>query len=85
MIGLLRVIFVFAIVYMVIRFLTRHIFPLLLGNYVSRKMSEMQQNHQGNYNSRRKHEGEVTIDGKPGQKKRYSKDTGEYVDFEEIK
>ncbi len=84
MIGLLRVIFVFAIVYMVVRFLTRHLFPLLLGTYVNKKMSEMQQNQQA-YSSQKKREGEVTIDVKPDKKKRYSEDTGEYVDFEEIK
>lgn len=85
MIGLLRVIFVFAIIYMVIRFLTRHIFPLLLGNYVNRKMSDMQREQQDHYNSQRRREGEVTINNNPSTKKKYPKDTGEYVDFEEIK
>ena len=85
MIGLLRVIFVFAIVYMVLRFLTKHIFPLLLGNYVSRKMSDMQQNQQDYYNAQKKREGEVNIDAKPDSKKKYPKDSGEYIDFEEVK
>lgn len=83
MIGLLRVIFVFAIVLMVIRFVTRYILPLLLGTYVNKKMSEMHQNQQTHYN--RKREGEVTIDVKPDKNKNYRKDSGEYVDFEEIK
>ena len=65
---------------MVIRFLTKHIFPILLGNYVNRKMSDVHQGQQ-----QKKREGEVNIDVKPDNKKRYSKDTGEYVDFEEIK
>ena len=85
MIGLLRLIFVFAIVYMVIRFFTRHIFPLLLGTYVNKKMSEMHQNKQANSSSQKKREGEVNIDVKPESNKRYPKDSGEYVDFEEIK
>ena len=85
MIGLLRIIFVFAIVYMVIRFLTRHLFPLFLGTYVNKKMSEMHQQQQSNNNSQRKREGEVTIDAKPERKKKFSNDSGEYVDFEEIK
>jgi hypothetical protein len=85
MIGLLRVIFVFAIVYMVIRFLTRHLFPLFLGNFVNRKMSEMQDQQQAYYNKQQKREGEVSIDVKPDKKKKFSKDSGEYVDFEEIK
>ncbi|HEY4785246.1 MAG TPA: DUF4834 family protein [Bacteroidales bacterium] len=84
MIGLLRIIFVFAIIYMVIRFLTRHIFPLLLGTYVNKKMSEMHQSQQAYYNAQQKREGEITIDNKPDKKKRYSQNTGEYVDFEEI-
>ncbi len=85
MIGLLRVIFVFAIVYMVIRFLTRHLFPLFLGTYVNKKMSEMHDQQQAYYNKQRKREGEVTIDVKPDRKKKFSDNSGEYVDFEEIK
>jgi hypothetical protein len=85
MIGLLRVIFVFAIVLMVIRFFTRHVFPLLLGTYVNKKMSDMHQNQQAQYNNQKKREGEVTIDVKPEKGKTYPKDSGEYVDFEEIK
>lgn len=85
MIGLLRIIFVFAIVYMVLRFLTRHLFPLLLGTYVNRKMEDMQRQQQAYYDNQRKRDGEVTIDAKPDKKKKFSKDSGEYVDFEEIK
>jgi hypothetical protein len=85
MIGLLRIIFVFAIVYMVLRFLTRHLFPLLLGTYVNKKMADMQQQQQAYYNRQHKSEGEVTIDVKPDKKKKFSKDSGDYVDFEEIK
>lgn len=85
MIGLLRIIFVFAIVLMVIRFLTRYLFPLFLGTYVNKKMSDMHQNQQAHYNNQKKREGEVTIDVKPEKGKTYPKDSGEYVDFEEIK
>ena len=85
MIGLLRVIFVFAIVYMAIRFLTKLLFPMLLGTYVNKKMSDMNSQQQAYKNAQKKREGEVTIDAKPENKKKYSKDSGEYVDFEEIK
>jgi hypothetical protein len=48
-------------------------------------MSEMQQN-QENYRPRQqKREGEVIIDLKPSEKKKYPDNTGDYVDFEEIK
>jgi len=85
MIGLLRILFVFAIVYMVIRFLTRLLFPLFLGTYVNKKMSEMNKQQRAYNDAQRKREGEVTIDSKPEKKKKYSKNSGEYVDFEEIK
>jgi hypothetical protein len=85
MIGLLRVIFVFAIVYMVIRFVTKLLFPIFLGTYVNKKMSDMNEQQKAYYNAQRKREGEVNIDVKPEKKKKYSKNSGEYVDFEEIK
>jgi hypothetical protein len=85
MIGLLRTILILGIIYIIFRFLTRHVFPLLLGNYVNHKMSEMEQRQQSYNKKKQRSEGEVTIDYKPKNKKQYSDNSGEYVDFEEIK
>ncbi len=70
---------------MIFRFLTRYVFPLLLGNYVNHKMSEMDQRQQSYNKQKQRREGEVTIDYKKKNKKQYSNNSGEYVDFEEIK
>jgi len=48
-------------------------------------MSDMHQNQQASNNKQKKREGEVTIEVKPEKGKTYPKDSGEYVDFEEIK
>jgi hypothetical protein len=82
---LLEKLVIFVIILLVIRFFVRNLLPLLLGSYLKKKMSEMQQN-QDNYRPRQqRREGEVIIDLKPSEKKKYPDNTGDYVDFEEIK
>jgi hypothetical protein len=54
---------------------------MFLGYYVKKKMSEMEQNQ----NNNNKKAGEVTINENLKNKKHYSKNSGEYIDFEEIK
>ena len=85
MIGLLRYLVIFGIIYIIFRFLTRYVFPLLLGSYMNQKMSEMEQRQQAYNKRKQQREGEVTIDYTPKNKKRFSNNSGEYVDFEEIK
>jgi hypothetical protein len=82
---LLRGLVILLIVYLVFRFLARQILPLLLGDYISKKMSEMQQNQNANKNYHKQREGEVTIEANVEGKKKYSKNSGEYVDYEEVK
>lgn len=43
----------------------------------------MQQQQHAHQNKKR--EGEVTVESSAGSKKRFSKDAGEYIDFEEVK
>jgi len=61
--------------------------PTLLGNFVNRKMedftSRSQQFDKNQQNKKR--EGDVTIKYTSETKKHYSQDSGEYVDYEEIK
>lgn len=84
--GLLRIIIIFFIVYYIFKLFTRYILPALLGNFIKSRMSEMNKhNNQKNESSKRK-EGETVIDSASQQnKKHYPKNTGEYIDFEEIK
>jgi sortase (surface protein transpeptidase) len=87
MAGLLRVFLIFALVYLVLKILFRYIFPVLLTKFISRKMKEMTKKAQNfqNQQQNRKNVGEVTIEYEPSAKKQFSKDSGEYIDFEEIK
>jgi hypothetical protein len=71
--------------YILLRFFVRYLFPFLLGSYVNKKMSEMGQNHQSGNKRKQPRDGEVTIDYQPKNKKQYADDTGEYIDYEEIK
>ncbi len=84
MIGLFRLFFIFGIIYVIYKFLTRYLFPLLLGNFINRNFSQMHGDHSSNGGQNAHREGEVTINNVNPKKKRNNKNTGEYVDFEEI-
>lgn len=45
----------------------------------------MNHNTSSDQHPQQRREGEVTIDASSGSKKKFSKNTGDYVDFEEIK
>ena len=86
MIHLFNFLLVFGIVYIILRFILRYILPLLLGHYINRKVNEMGGQGQTSHGKTNRHEGDVTINYSDGNnKKHYSKDKGEYIDFEEIK
>jgi hypothetical protein len=80
---MLKILFIFILIYVVLRVFVKYIFPALLGNYINKKMTEMHQQQQSYQNNNR--EGDVTINTSENNKKKYSKNTGEYIDFEEVK
>jgi hypothetical protein len=82
---MLRIIFIFILIYIALKLFAKYLFPTLLGNYINKKVSEMHQQQQSYQNHNRNREGDVTIDATKDGKKKYSKDTGEYIDFEEVK
>lgn len=71
---LLRTILIIILVYYLFRFIFRYVIPFLLITFVRR--SKRNENHQ-------KKNGEVSIDYIP-EKKEYTHEIGEYVDFEEV-
>ena len=82
--ALLRTIVIFFIIFYVIRLFTRYILPSLFANYMNDKMNEFAKKQKRYQEQARKHEGEVTIDYAPNQKK--GKPTkGDYVDYVEVK
>jgi hypothetical protein len=82
-IGFFRTLIIITIIYFALRFIFRIVIPIILGNYLNRKVSQAQNHYHQNEYSRR--EGEVTINNSSKHDKKYKNNEGEYVDFEEIK
>ena len=84
--GLLRTLFIFVIVYYFFRFAARVFGPLL----IKKAVHKMQQKAQKQYKASQKtetsatKEGETIIDKKPNSTNQGNNSVGEYVDFEEI-
>jgi len=86
--ALLRTILILFIIFYVIRLFTRYILPSLFYNYMDGKMNEFskqqQKKQQRQREHARKHEGEVTIDYKPGGHAKGKPGKGDYVDYVEV-
>ena len=78
--GLFEVIGIMVVLYIVLKFVGRLLFPLL----VKKAVHNMQARQSTYSNTQSKAEGEVTIEKKQGQQGRHKKTEGEYVDFEEV-
>jgi len=88
LVRLFRTIFVIFLIYYVFKFLSRYIFPLLLKNWVDKKMGQFQ--NQSQFNNQQKeeqfakeHEGEIKIKSN-AKSKTETEGIGDEVDFEEI-
>ncbi|WP_321369224.1 DUF4834 family protein [uncultured Draconibacterium sp.] len=82
LVGFLRTLVIIAVIYFGFRFIVRYLFPKIVDKgmkNMQQKMREQQRQQQP-----KRPEGEVTIEGKPGQHNKNQKDNGEYVDFEEV-
>ena len=83
--SLLRTLFIIAVIYLAVRFITRYVLPLLVKTAVKKaeenimnKMDEMQRNNNN--------EGEISFKyRKTSAKNKRNKEEGEYVDYEEVK
>jgi hypothetical protein len=83
--GFIRIILILILFYYGVRIITRYLLPLLLGNYVNRKMNDFQgQSGRQEKTKSRKREGEVTVDYAPQEEKKQN-NRGDYVEYEEIK
>ena len=86
MVGLLKTIAVFIIIYYAFKFFSRYIAPIFLKKVINNveKKYKAQQEQQQNPASDGK-VGETVIAKKPSNQKEGNKTVGEYVDFEEVK
>jgi len=83
LVNFIRTILIIALIYFGIRIFTRYILPMLLDKGLKNMQQKMQDQQRQNQPPRRP-EGDVTIEGRPGQKKNTADDKGEYIDFEEV-
>jgi len=79
----LRTLFIIAIIYYGIKFVTRYVLPLLVDKGLKNMQQKMQDQQRQNQRSA-KPTGEVTVEfnGKTGKNNNPTK--GDYVDFEEV-
>lgn len=77
--GFLKTIGIIVIIYYVLKFLGRLLFPIVIKKAVNNMQAR-----QSSYQNERKREGEVTIEKDPKQQGRHNRNEGEYVDFEEV-
>ncbi len=80
---LLKIIFIFILIYYFFKLIARYLFPWLLKRYMKNFQNKFHQNTD-NTSAKKKKKGEVNIDHIPKDKKKKDDDFGEYVDFEEI-
>ena len=76
---MLKTFFTFLLIFVLSYYLIKSVFRLL-GLFSSKNQSEESQGY-----TRKSKKSKVTFDDVEPQKKRFGKDSGEYVDFEEIK
>ena len=81
--GFLRTILIFLIIYYSFRFLARIFAPIILKKVVGNMQEKAQRSYRQTSDSSTK-EGETIIDKKPNSKTQSNNSVGEYVDFEEI-
>jgi len=83
--GFIKIILILVLFYYGVRIITKYLLPLLLGNFVNRKMNDFQdQSGRQAKTKGRKREGEVTVDYAPQEEKKQN-NRGDYVEYEEIK
>ncbi|MFC2117980.1 hypothetical protein ACFLTI_00120 [Bacteroidota bacterium] len=82
--GLLRTLAILIIIYYVGKFFARYIFPIFLRNYI-KKMAPRADINNNFKEEKSKKKGEVTVEYKPeSNNKTINKESGDYVDFEEV-
>lgn len=81
LIGLLRTILLIIVFYYIFKIIFKYVVPFLFGSSISGNKNQKR----NNFSNRARKEGEVTIDYIPKKDKKIDKETGDYVDYEEVK
>ncbi len=90
LIGLLRTVLIIFIIFYGFKLLVRYVFPVLLKNWVNKKMNQFQNQSQSQFNEQeqaaqfvKEHEGEVKIKS-TSKNKTETEGMGDEVDYEEV-
>ena len=80
-----KVVLIIILVYYGLKLLGRYVFPFLLAFLMKKLMSKLM-NGQGSFGGQpQQPQDDITEKTSKKQSKRFTKDTGEYIDFEEVK
>jgi hypothetical protein len=82
-VGVVRTLLFFAVIYFGIKLFNRYILPIILENKI-KQMQEKMQERQRQQQQARKEEGEVTIQYDSKKNNIHNRNEGEYVEFEEV-
>lgn len=86
MVGLLKTIAIFIIIYYAFKIFARYIAPIFLKKVITNAEKKFNEQQGNQYNKPADgNVGETVIAKKPSGQKEGNKDVGEYVDFEEVK
>ena len=80
-----KLIFYLIAIYIVVRFFTRLLMPVVVEDYVEKAKKQAERDRQEYLKKNKQKEGNVSIDYVPPVDKKIKKDEGDYIDYEEVK
>ena len=80
-----KLIFYLIAIYIVVRFFTRLLMPVVMEDYVDKAKKQAEKDRQEFLKKNKQKEGKVSIDYVPPVDKKINKDEGDYIDYEEVK
>jgi len=80
-----KLIFYLIAIYIVVRFFTRLLMPVVVEDYVQKAKKQAERDRQEYLKKNKQKEGKVSIDYVPPIDKKIKKDEGDYIDYEEVK
>ena len=80
-----KLIFYLIAIYIVVRFFTRLLMPVVVEDYVQKAKKQAERDRQEYLKKNKQKEGNVSIDYVPPVDKKIKKDEGDYIDYEEVK
>ena len=80
-----KLIFYLIAIYIVVRFFTRLLMPVVMEDYVEKAKKQAERDKQEFLKKNKQREGKVSIDYVPPVNKKINKDEGDYIDYEDVK